>query len=1371
VLHLLAHGLGSAVILCDAAGNRADAVSDELAGWCGASSRLELAFLQACWTAQTQGRGSLGGVAQRLLNPHGGNLAAVIASSYPLDAEGSTAAAGAFYDLLARQSVAELDLARNLPLPNWSWALLELWVRLSPLGVPQGRASIQYLSPYRGLGSFQERDARLFFGRDAEVAEGLQILEREPVVLLVGSAGSGKSSLLRAGLAHHVRTQGLAGRSDWRVALLRPGYSPLRSLQEALTPLAGPPPAPAAAADRLADLRVLLARVCAPDRPLLLLCDQFEELFTLCPDEAEHVVVAQALAELAQRQPADQPYFRLVLAMRSEFLGAAATLSAALPGTLSLPKRPWLLGPPDSRALQAIITRPAEHCGYEFEGPRPDDANSDHHQGLQKRIFQERLLNPRPIAGVQVGEPTSPLPLVEFALQQLWLEAVRRDRDTQLFTHADYDRLGGLSGAIGTHAEKVYQELMQTPKLGPNPRELVETLFQRLVGPAGTRRPQPRNDLVTGTNDPQAAHWVIDRLVEGRLLTIRPNPAAPDDRHRALVELTHDVLLESWDRLKRLITENPRDRELRERFENDFTNWQRGLPPELPPESWRLLPSYHTAVKYLSWLDVTRAHRLTAPQENFVKGLRRRVSRRRATWVLGLAGSLLLAAFMTVLAIWAWIEQLRVERHLYVTEMRVASEAWQAGDLDQVQDLLKKWQQRDGWRRLRGPEWDYLWRLTHRGWPAGSGPEHFLDHGKSLVKALAFAPDGRLVSGTEDGSLFVWDTKKGKEPARLQGPGEQVRGIRFSPDGHALVVWSWEYSEVIPRVGHLRLYDAGTWTALPPLPGLPDVITWASFDADGRLLVAGRRNNAAGEAVSSHVLVWQAAAWRSGGSGNELLQGKPSELTSVLFCPDGQTLVVGGWKEDTPGAGGPALLDVRDPATKQVKATLVGPDEQLDSPYVLNATANGQRLAAMGLGNGVLLWQWDRDHWQRLPHALPAVNSVYTLAFAPDGQTLATAGRERGVTVWDVALGQEHESLKGHTAEIFALAFSSDGRVLASGAGDGRVRLWDVAGGEEDHLHVADSDVRAVAFSPDGRELAIGTDQHAAGNPEGAHEGTVRLWDLASGVVSIPAGGPGKNLSGINALAYSRNGRFLAWAEQSGNITLWDRSQERVGASLSGHQGPVKSIAFSPNSALLASGGDDDTVRLWSVERQQEIPLPNAAAPPGGDGKGKTVRAVYAVVFSRDGNLLAAGGADETVRLWDPAGRAEPVRLDVSRGSLAALAFSPRAALLVCGGEDSQAPTEKEGQTINWWDVRTHKRLGIPSWHGGNVRALAFWPDGRRLVSASDPGTVRVWDTETHLEVLTLTNHEPVFTLAVSPDGHMLATGDGGGVVRLRRNP
>jgi WD40 repeat protein len=1366
VFHLLAHGSGTKVILCDAAGKRADAVSDELAEWCGANQRLQAAFLQACWASQTQGRGSLGGVAQRLLNPHGGNLAAVIASSYPLDAADSTEAACGFYRTLAGHGASELALDRSLDLTKWSWALLELWVRLSPLGVPKGRASIQYLSPYRGLGSFQERDAPLFFGREAEVAEGLLILEREPVVLLVGSAGSGKSSLLRAGLAHHVRTEGLAGRRDWRVALLRPGYSPLRSLQGVLTPLAPPGLPPAATGDRLADLRTLLARVCGPDRPLLLLCDQFEELFTLCPDEGEHVAVAQALAELADRQPADPPYFRLVLAMRSEFLGAAATLSTALPGTLSLPKRPWLLGPPDARALQAIITRPAEFCGYQFEGPRADDPNPDHHLGLKERIFKEKLLNPRP-AAVQEGEPTSPLPLLEFALQQLWLAAVKRDHDTQLFTHADYDSLGGLSGAIGQHAEKVYQELIQTPGLGPDPRELVETLFRRLVGAAGTRKPLPRTELVTRTNDPKAAHGIIDRLVDERLLTIRRNPACPDDRVRALVELTHDVLLESWDRLKKLLTENPRDRELRGRFENDFGSWQRGLPPDLPPRSWRLLPSYHSAVKYLSWLDVTRAHTLTDAQEDFVKALRRKVKLRRVLTVLAVVGLLLIAANTTVFALLALYARAQVEDQLYVTQMHVADEAWQEGDDDQVQDILKTWKASPH-RRF---EWDYLARVTQRAWSLPGGDRaRILDHKNSGVLALEFAGDSQwLVSGTKDGTVRLWNTKTGIAESNLaEPPAGEITGILFSRDRKTVAVWSREGTDTVTTGGHLQLYDAATWKPLAALQGTPEIITWACFSRTDppQIAVAGTRLDATGKPTSSHVLVWDSAAWRQGRPGVEALPpGKVTEDRpehwSVVFSPDDQFLLVGGWHEGKDGMAAFPVLRVWERQTKGLRATLTGDRDDLYSPVAVTSADNRQ-LATLARDNrtgdySVLLWRWQDDGLRR-DKELPQANEVVALDLSPDGTTLAVVGQDRLVTLWDVAKGQACAAFRGHTAVVSGVVFSADGRILASGDAAGKLWLWD-AGGKDNLLSVPNSAVLAVAYDPKGRYLALGTGTFPKDAADHFRQGGVQLWDRSDRPPQPLGGEPGQNNPAVYSLAVSREGGLLAWGESSGAIQLWD-VKKKSAVALRGHEGIVYSVTFSPDGKLLASGGADGTARLWDVASKAPLRTFDTGPEP---------IPIMSVSFSPDGKLLA-GGRDQTIQVWDVFGRKENSFFS-HRGPILAVAFVPHGGQLVAGGGDTLALGDKNGQTLRWWKRKRAGDRGTPSLHGTKVLAVALSPDGTRLASADETGSIKLWDTGTQQELLNLAGQPPgpVFALAFSPDGRELASGNVDGVVRLWR--
>ena len=236
------------MLLCDPAGGRAEVMAGELGEWCGAS-KLQMAFLEVCKASQTGERGAFGGLAQQLLNPKYGNLAAVVASPYPLDAERSTPAAIAFYQHLARGDSPDVAIDRSLEETNWTWAFLELWVRPSALADTGTRGAFQFVSPYRGLASFQERDADIFFGREAEVAELLQILRDEPVVAVVGDSGSGKSSLLQAGLAYAVRQQGLAGRTGWRIVSLRPGSQPARSLLASLLSVGDEPvtdlPAPA----------------------------------------------------------------------------------------------------------------------------------------------------------------------------------------------------------------------------------------------------------------------------------------------------------------------------------------------------------------------------------------------------------------------------------------------------------------------------------------------------------------------------------------------------------------------------------------------------------------------------------------------------------------------------------------------------------------------------------------------------------------------------------------------------------------------------------------------------------------------------------------------------------------------------------------------------------------------------------------------------------------------------------------------------------------------------------------------------------------------------------------------------------------------
>src|SRR5262245_44787683 len=185
VFHLLAHGHGAGVLLCAANGTPAETTASELAEWCG-TGRTPLAFLQVCKAGASTGRGGFGGVAQQLLNPRGGNLAAVVASTFPLDAEYSTQAAAGFYRRLAAGKPPEEALAADRPETDWCWAFLELWARPGALGGTQQRAAFQFVSPYRGLSSFGEQDADLFFGRRVEIKELLQLVQSDPTVVVVG---------------------------------------------------------------------------------------------------------------------------------------------------------------------------------------------------------------------------------------------------------------------------------------------------------------------------------------------------------------------------------------------------------------------------------------------------------------------------------------------------------------------------------------------------------------------------------------------------------------------------------------------------------------------------------------------------------------------------------------------------------------------------------------------------------------------------------------------------------------------------------------------------------------------------------------------------------------------------------------------------------------------------------------------------------------------------------------------------------------------------------------------------------------------------------------------------------------------------------
>lgn len=480
-----------------------------------------------------------------------------------------------------------------------------------------GRHADDARSPFRGLEAFREADAADLSGREDEVAHAAETLRTQGALAVIGPSGIGKSSFVFAGLVPRLRE---AGR--WTVAALRPGPRPLWSLALAVVtcratrqdsrssavPESGSPLAHDV--DALAQTleaepgalgRALREAAHATQGRVLVFVDQFEELFTLAPP-AQADAFARALAAAAG---ADEPS-RLVLALRGDFLGSFAERPALKPMLASV----LALTPLGRAALEAAVARPLERVGYRADDP-----------ALPARI-----------AGDLDGQPAA-LPLLQFAGQALW---ERRDTAKKLVLRAEYDAMGGASGALAAQAQRAIADL------SPEQHRAVRALFLRLVNADGTRRPRARVELLSGLGDDAGA--VLDRLLERRLLV----SGRPDEAGEAMVELAHESLVTTWPALARWLSETQEARQLVADLEAAAALWdKRGRRDE---ETWagdalddaqRRLEKWNVSLpkRAADFVDAGRAHAL------------RRSRRRRAGLVAGVTVLSLLALGASVAAL------------------------------------------------------------------------------------------------------------------------------------------------------------------------------------------------------------------------------------------------------------------------------------------------------------------------------------------------------------------------------------------------------------------------------------------------------------------------------------------------------------------------------------------------------------------------------------------------------------------------------------------------------------------------------------------------------------------------------------------------
>lgn len=1066
----------------------------------------------------------------------------------------------------------------------------------------------------------------MFFGRDQFLTGLANELEQTNFILLLGASGSGKSSVVRAGLIPWLSQK-------WGTRLVNltftPDNDPFESFYASLHNKYKQSEAQIAREGKPDTVTQVVERLKQPDDYWFIFIDQFEELFTTSlADKRDQFI--KSLVKLSRTK---QSSVKIIGTMRADFLDKFSPYPQLVKATDK--HRPFI-AEMQSDELRLAIEQPAAHHGVVFE------------TGLVEEIIKD-------IHG-QAGY----LPLLQYTLNLLWEDELRKgsinDRSLNLST---YRQLGGVRGALQKHIDFIYDNLPEVEKLA------TRKIFLKLVDIGenpefGSEwKPVRRRALRSEFSD-ELEQTVLTKLINENLLVSDRQPQSQE----STVDITHEILLTSWTTLKTWIEENRHAIALRNRLNDDVANWQ---AKKADDELWSgsKLEKVVELRKDSTFNQVLGGFSDVANQ--FIDasvGLRDR-QRRRSIIIL----TSFSAVALTFAGVAAWQREISVSRELAVKatlqlgidpeqSLKLATRAIDTYHTPEAEDALRKSLFES---RVRAKIQIPNYRHNNLVWTIGFTSDSkqvvaanttdgtvkvlnidTLDSHTSPANGQAFTNGDFVLTIDDDGKAEVRNVRT-SEVRILDERLKEVTGAVFSSDGKFVLIGRSE------KPGQIVNIATGTVTILNKSTGN---VEKASFSPDNQFLATASDDHKA--------RLWNVKT----GNFIQDLPGNTSQrslgqVTIVQFSPDGNYIATAcgfgagcylaeGYDLDDDGI---AEFDGRVRMWKKKGTTFelfhelpIGDDRVyglgFDSQSQLIATASGDKVAKV----------WNVITGIQVSAFTGHSNWVWSAAFNPDSNFVVTAGSVGGsARVWQARTGKEQLVLRGHQSFVSNAVFSRNGRFVLTTGDDGTARIWELNIGRparqsdsvvfEDMIDIDPSiQNRLRQQSPDWNRAVFSRDRQLVvtfSDQEQSYQQPT-IWQANTGTLirSLP-----EQKDGIITATFSPDNKLVALAEYGNTARVWEISTGKE-VALVGHESFIHHIAFSPNNACVVTASEDRIVRLWGTTTGD--PLEVLRSPQG---------TVDRVAFDPSGKSVITGGSNSSVYVYSSNGCASIEALrDLARG-------------------------------------------------------------------------------------------------------------------------